>query len=35
MAETEVIVGDSGAFAKPEPSLITTHIIYGLHALSI
>ncbi|HEV8693324.1 MAG TPA: hypothetical protein VGQ93_03920, partial [Lysobacter sp.] len=37
MAETEVIVGDSGAVAKsPDPSLITTtHIIYGLHALSI
>jgi len=37
MAETEVIVGDTGAFAKaPDPSLITTtHIIYGLHALSI
>jgi len=37
MAETEVIVGDIGAFAKvPDPSLITTtHIIYGLHALSI
>jgi uncharacterized membrane protein len=37
MAETEVISGDTGAFAKaPDPSLITTtHIIYGLHALSI
>ncbi|MEK6210931.1 MAG: hypothetical protein AABM64_11280 [Pseudomonadota bacterium] len=37
MAETEVIVGDIGAFVKvPDPSLITTtHIIYGLHALSI
>ena len=37
MAETEVIAGDTGAFAKiPDPSLITTtHIIYGLHALSI
>ncbi|MGQ0579038.1 MAG: DUF4870 family protein [Betaproteobacteria bacterium] len=37
MAETEVITGGSGAFAKtPDPSLITTtHIIYGLHALSI
>ena len=37
MAETEVIASDSGAFAKiPDPSLITTtHIIYGLHALSI
>ena len=37
MAETEVISGDTGAFAKaPDPSLVTTtHIIYGLHALSI
>jgi len=37
MAETEVIVSDTGAFAKtPEPSLTTTtHIIYGLHTLSI
>jgi uncharacterized membrane protein len=37
MAETEVIVSDAGASAKtPDPSLITTtHIIYGLHALSI
>jgi uncharacterized membrane protein len=37
MAETEVIVSDTGAFAKtPDASLITTtHIIYGLHALSI
>jgi len=37
MAETEVIAGDTGAFAKtPDPSLTTTtHIIYGLHALSI
>jgi len=37
MAETEVIAGDSAAFTKiPDPSLITTtHIIYGLHALSI
>jgi len=37
MAETEVIASGTGAFAKtPDPSLITTtHIIYGLHALSI
>ena len=37
MAETEVIVSDTGAFSKtPDPSLITTtHIIYGLHTLSI
>jgi len=37
MAETEVIVSDAGASAKtPDPSLITTtHIIYGLHTLSI
>jgi uncharacterized membrane protein len=37
MAETEVIAGDTGAFAKAaDPSLVTTtHIIYGLHALSI
>ena len=37
MAETEVIVSDTGASAKtPDPSLITTtHIIYGLHSLSI
>jgi len=37
MAETEVIAGDAGAFAKaPAPSLVTTtHIIYGLHTLGI
>jgi len=37
MAETEVIASGTGAFAKtPDPSLITTtHIIYGLHTLSI
>ena len=37
MAETEVIASDTGAFAKiADPSLITTtHIIYGLHTLSI
>ncbi len=37
MAETEVIAGHTGVTAKsPEPSLVTTtHIIYGLHALSI
>ncbi|HWH47528.1 MAG TPA: hypothetical protein VN664_06995 [Burkholderiales bacterium] len=37
MAETEVIAGNAGAFAKsPSPSLVTTtHIIYGLHALGI
>ena len=37
MAETEVIAGGTGAFAKtPDASLTTTtHIIYGLHTLSI
>ena len=37
MAETEVIAGDTGVLAKAaDPSLVTTtHIIYGLHALSI
>jgi uncharacterized membrane protein len=37
MAETEVIAGETGVFAKAaDPSLVTTtHIIYGLHSLSI
>jgi len=37
MAESDLISGDTGGFAKiPDQSLVTTtHIIYGLHALSI
>ena len=37
MADIEIPVGGGMVFAKaPDPSLITTtHIIYGLHALSI
>ena len=37
MAETEVVAADAGISAKAaDPSLVTTtHIIYGLHSLSI